>query len=226
MNSATAHLMLNIKRFIYLVVLFGFSVVNAGSYDDFFVAIKRDDSSTIINLLTRGFDPNTLNPAGEPGLLLAVKEPSIKVAEVLINWPKTDVELRNKQDESPLMMAAFKGLLDISQKLIARDADVNKTGWTPLHYAATHGHLKVIALLLDKHAYIDAESPNGSTPLMMAAHYGTPEAVKLLLESGADPLLKNQQGLSAIDFAQQAKRQDIAEIVAAAIRARKPKGTW
>ena len=226
MNSATANLMLNIKIFIYLVVLFGFSVVNAGSYDDFFLAIKRDDSGTIINLLTRGFDPNTLSPAGESGLLLAVKEPSIKVAEVLINWPKTDVELRNKQDESPLMMAAFKGLLDISQKLIARDADVNKTGWTPLHYAATHGHLEIIKLLLDNHAYIDAESPNGSTPLMMAAHYGTPEAVKLLLEAGADPLLKNQQGLSAIDFAQQAKRQDIAEIIAAAIRARKPKGTW
>ena len=218
--------MLNIKRFIYLIVLFGFSVSNAGSYDDFFLAIKRDDSGTIINLLARGFDPNTLNPAGEPGLLLAVKEPSIKVAEVLISWPKTDVELRNKQDESPLMMAAFKGLLEISQKLIARDADVNKTGWTPLHYAATRGHLEIITLLLDKHAYIDAESPNGSTPLMMAAHYGTPEAVKLLLETGADPLLKNQQGVSAIDFAQQAKRQDIAEIVAGAIRARRPTGTW
>lgn len=226
MKSATAHLMLNMKRFIYLIVLIGFSVATAGSYDDFFLAIKRDDSGTVISLLTRGFDPNTLNPAGESGLLLAVKEPSIKVAEVLINWPKTDVELRNKQDESPLMMAAFKGLLEISQKLIARDADVNKTGWTPLHYAATRGHLEIITLLLDSHAYIDAESPNGSTPLMMAAHYGTPEAVKLLLKAGADPLLKNQQGLSAIDFAQQAKRQDIAEIVAAAIRARKPKGTW
>lgn len=226
MNSATKNLMLNIKKFIYLVVLFGFSVSNAGSYDDFFSAIKRDDSGAINSLLTRGFDPNTLSPGGESGLLLAVKEPSIKVAEVLINWPKTDVELRNKQDESPLMMAAFKGLLDISQKLIARDADVNKTGWTPLHYAATRGHLEIITLLLDNHAYIDAESPNGSTPLMMAAHYGTPEAVKLLLEAGADPLLKNQQGLSAIDFAQQAKRQDIAEIVAAAIRARKPRGTW
>lgn len=226
MIHSVLNLMLSIKKCIYLIVLFGFSVANAGSYDDFFMAIKRDDSGTIIGLLERGFDPNTLNPAGEPGLLLAVKEPSIKVAEVLINWPKTDVELRNKQDESPLMMAAFKGLLDLSKKLIARDADVNKTGWTPLHYAATHGHLEVIAFLLDKHAYIDAESPNGSTPLMMAAHYGTPEAVSLLLDAGADPLLKNQQGLSAIDFAQRAKRQDVAEIVAAAIRAKKPKGTW
>ena len=128
MNCASTQLMLNIKRFIYLVVLFGFSVVYAGSYDDFFLAIKRDDSGTIINLLTRGFDPNTLNPAGESGLLLAVKEPSIKVAEVLINWPKTDVEQRNKQDESPLMMAAFKGLLEISQKLPEMPTSTRRDG--------------------------------------------------------------------------------------------------
>ena len=57
-------------------------------------------------------------------------------------------------------------------------ADVNKPGWTPLHYAATHGHLAIMDLLLEEHAYIDAESPNGTTPLMMAAHYGTPAAVK------------------------------------------------
>jgi ankyrin repeat protein len=81
-------------------------------------------------------------------------------------------------------------------------------------------------LLLDEHAYIDAASPNGTTPLMMAAHYGTPAAVKLLLDGGADPALKNEQGLSAIDFAQRASRSDVAELIAAVIRGRQPKGSW
>jgi uncharacterized protein len=103
---------------------------------------------------------------------------------------------------------------------------VNKTGWTPLHYAATGGHVEIIQILLDEYAYIDAESPNKSTPLMMAAKYGTPAAVKLLLESGADPTLRNELGLSAIDFAQQGNRRDSAEMIAAAIRAAKPKGKW
>jgi len=84
----------------------------------------------------------------------------------------------------------------------------------------------VMYLLLEQNAYIDAASPNGTTPLMMAAHYGTPSAVKLLLESGADPLLKNQQDLSAIDFAQRANRADSAEIIAAFVRARQPRGKW
>lgn len=211
---------------LYLIVFYGFSFSHAGSYDDFFTAVKRDDANTVSSLLNRGFDPNTLNPAGEHGLFLAVREPSLKVATVLINWPKTDVEARTQQDESPLMLASLKGLTEVSRQLIARGADVNKPGWAPLHYAATHGHLEVMTLLLDQHAYIDAASPNGTTPLMMAAHYGTPSAVRLLLESGADPALKNDQNLSAIDFAHRADRPDVAEVIAGFVRARQPKGVW
>ena len=72
-------------------------------------------------------------------------------------------------------------------------------------------------VLLEEHAFVDAESPNKSTPLMMAAKYGSPEAVKLLLENGAIPTLRNELGLTAIDFAQQANRKDAAELIAAAV---------
>mgnify|MGYP000290591781 FL=1 len=61
---------------------------------------------------------------------------------------------------------------------------------------------------------------------MMAAHYGTPEAVKLLLDEGADPMLKNLQGLTAIDFANRANRKESAELIAAFIRSRQPRGKW
>ena len=218
--------MFNFKHVFYLIVLISYSFCHAGSYDDFFTAIKHNDTNTVIGLLNRGFDANTLDPAGEHGLLLAIREPSLEVTTVLINWPKTKVETRNRQDESPLMLAAINGFTEICQQLISKGADVNKPGWTPLHYAATHGHLAVMNLLLENYAYIDAASPNGSTPLMMAASYGTPMAVKLLLEAGADPMLKNDQGLSAIDFAQRANRAESAEMISAFVRARQPKEKW
>jgi ankyrin repeat protein len=177
-------------------------------------------------LLQRGFDPNTRDPAGQHGLLIAVRERSAKAADVLADWPKTEVEIRTSADESPLMFASLHGMLDLARKLIAKGADVNKTGWAPLHYAATRGHVQVMTLLLDNHAYIDAGSPNGTTPLMMAAFYGTPSAVKLLLEAGADPSIKNDQALTAIDFAHRNNRQESADIIAAFVRARQPKGKW
>mgnify|MGYP003590974272 FL=1 len=218
-----------IKKSIYLIVFIGFSSVNAGSFEDFFSAIQRDDPQSLSALLRRGFDPNTLDAKGQSGLFLALRDPSPKVVDVLLKTPKIKVETRTPQDESPLMMAAMRGELKLAAALIDKDADVNKTGWTPLHYAAssTQGdQLGVAKLLIENAAYIDAASPNGSTPLMMAAMYGNTSTLKLLLDEGADPTLKNQLGLTAVDFAQRADRKEMVELIGAAIRARQPKGKW
>ena len=214
------------KNVVYLLVFAGFGTVFAGSYDDFFQAVLNDQPAPVKRLLDRGFDANTLDPKGLHGLYIALREPSLKVAQVLVEWPKTDVNILNAKDESLLMLAAFKGHQQLAEKLVKRGADVNKTGWAPLHYAASSGHLPIIAMLIENSAYIDAESPNGTTPLMMAAMYGTLEAVKLLLQEGADPTLKNVQGLTALQFAERAVRPDSVEMIAAAIRSKRPTGQW
>lgn len=214
------------KNLIYLFVFIGLSSARAGSYEDFFLALEADNPVVIGQLLERGFDPNTPNPNGVPALMAALKVSAPNVAALLVRHPDLKVEVRNAQDESPLMLAALRGYAELCALLIERDADVNKSGWAPLHYAATASHIAVMQLLLDQHAYIDAASPNGSTPLMMAAMYGNASAVKLLLEAGADPTIKNDLGLTAIDFAERVKKTDSTTIIAAFIRARRPKGAW
>ena len=215
-----------IRKILYIYVLIGYNFVCAGSYDDFFSAIKTDNASAILQLLGRGFDPNTLNPAGQPGLQLAITESSPKAAQALLAAPKIDVNRLNANGESPLMLAALRGELALSETLVKRGADVNKTGWTPLHYAASNGHVAVIKLLLENYAYIDAESPNGSTPLMMASLYGSVEAVKLLVDEGADPLLKNQKGLTALEFAKTGERLDAIQLLEKVTRSKRATGTW
>lgn len=214
------------RKLGYLYVFIGLSVSHAGSYDDFFVAIKTNDAAVIVQLVNRGFDVNTLDPKGQHGLMLAIQEPSLKVAQALINAPKTEMNYLNASGESPLMMAALKGEAELAEKMVKKGADVNKTGWTPLHYAASNGHIAIIKMLLENHAYIDAESPNGSTPLMMAGMYGSIEAVKLLLDEGADPLLKNLQGLTALEFAKTGKRTDSTEVLEKATRSKRATGAW
>lgn len=218
-----------VSRAIFaLLMVFSFTL-HASSFDDFFMAIKQDNVAAVRQLAQRGFDLNTRNEAGDHALYLAIRDGATSVADYLVGQASVDIEARSAKEESPLMMAAIKGRLELMRRLIARKAEVNKTGWTPLHYAATHaGEASpiMVRLLLEHHAYIDAESPNGTTPLMMAAHYGEPGVVKLLLEEGADPMLRNQQGLTAIDFAHRANRAESAEIIAAFVRARQPKGKW
>jgi len=66
-------------------------------------------------------------------------------------------------------------------------------------------------MLLNRSAYIDAESPNKTTPIMMAARGGHILTVKLVLDEGADATLKNELGMSAMDFAEKHNHKDIAE---------------
>ena len=218
------------KKLLALTVLFLLSTgLRAGSFDDFFSAAQTDNESAIVNLAFRGFDLNTRDDTGQSGLLVALRQGSLKVADFLLQQNAVDVEVRNQAGESPLMMAALKGHLPQARRLIERRAEVNKPGWTPLHYAASHpgeASADMVRLLLAHFAYIDAESPNKTTPLMMATRYGTDAAVKLLLEEGADPLLRNQQGLSAIDFARAASRLAAVELISAQVRAKQPADKW
>ncbi len=215
--------MKNLKWFLKIALLcavsIGFSSAHAGAYEDFFSAVRKDDVRSLRNLLGRGFDPNTLDPERRSALMLAVEEPSPQVAGVLVEQLNIDLNQLNPAGESALMLAALRGQEALAMRMIERGADVNKPGWTPLHYAATGGHLGIMRRLLAQHAFIDATSPNGTTPLMMAAQYGTAEAVKLLLDEGADPAQKNALGLNALDFARLGSRPDAIAMLTAALKA-------
>ena len=185
---------------------------HAGAYDDYFQAVKVDDVSKVKELLGRGFDPNTIeSERGDTGMILALRENSMKVFNVLLNAPEIDLEAKARNGDNALMIACFKGNKPAVEALLAKGAEVNRPGWTPLHYAAANGHNDIINILLEKSAYIDAESPNRTTPIMMAARGGHIYTVKLLLDEGADATLKNDLDMSAIDFARKFGYQDIAD---------------
>lgn len=213
----SSNLSFNCKNSIKTIVGIGFflfsTVSMAGSYDDFIAALRLDNASGVQSLLQRGFDPNTVDPDGTPGLVRALQEQSYKVASVLASDPQTRAEVRNVRGESALMLAALRGQEALVVQLVSRGAQVNKTGWTPLHYAVTGGHTRISAFLIGAHADLNAESSNGTTPLMMAAMYGNDQVVKLLLESGAEAYLRNDQGLSAEDFAMRAGRESSAKMI-------------
>ncbi len=49
---------------------------------------------------------------------------------------------------------------------------VRNSGWTPLHEACNHGHVKVVSLLLKHRADVNARGMDGDTPLHDAAING------------------------------------------------------
>ena len=207
-------MMINYIRYtLYIVVLSVVFTASAGSFEDFFVAIKNDNPTVVADLLKRGFDPNTRDAKGQPGLTAAMQERSLKAARVLLEHPSVDVNALNAAGESALMLAALKGEVAGAELLLGRGATVSLPGWSPVHYAATGPEPQLVKLLLDRGADIDAVSPNGTTPLMMAAQYGSDESVKLLLQRGADRSKRNQRGLGAVDFARLSGREPVVRLL-------------
>jgi ankyrin repeat protein len=174
-------------------------------------AVKFDDTAYVAKMIKRGMDPNMTDEGGTPLIVIAAREKSDKVAKLLIDNPNTDIEKLDSHDENAMMLGALNGDTDLVKLLIDKKAEVNKKGWAPLHYAAANGHDDIVQLLLDHSAYIDAASPNGTTPLMMAARGDHITTMQILLEAGADPRIKNQIGMTALDFAKHYQAKDAAK---------------
>jgi uncharacterized protein len=168
---------------------------------DLFRAIERDDANGLRTALLRGADANQRNELGTPPIVAAALAKAWNALRALAELNGTDLQATDANGSTALMGAALHGELPIVQYLVGRDAEVNRPGWTALHFAAANGHADVVRFLLESHAYIDAESPNRTTPLMMAVRQGQPTVVKLLIDEGADPTPRNDAGLTAADYA-------------------------
>lgn len=190
----------------------------AGLKEDFFKAIELDRPQFVRSVIDAGFDPNTPDDRGQTGLILAMREGCFAAAEALLDFKQIEIDRPNAAGETALMMAALRGHEAWVLRLLERGAAVNRSGWSPLHYAASGPEPKVVALLLARGANVDALSPNGSTPLMMAAGYGAIDGAALLLARGADARLRNRAGLDAAAFARRAGRDALADRIAAGVR--------
>ncbi|QWD93638.1 ankyrin repeat domain-containing protein [Polynucleobacter sp. MG-Unter2-18] len=197
----------------YLLCFSGLiSAQTADQIADFTKAAKFDDVSEVRSLIKAGVTPNTLDPKGTPMLILAVRDKSFKVTDLLLANPATDVNLTNKSGENALMLAAFDGELALVKNLVLqKKAAVNKLGWAPIHYAATNGHLEITQFLMANGAQINALSPSETTPLMMSIGSGNVQLIKYLLDNGADLRMRNHEGYTAIDVAQLFGKDDIRD---------------
>lgn len=112
---------------------------------------------------------------------------------------------RNEKGETSLHRACIEGNLKQVQYLVEQGHPVNPRdycGWTPLHEASNHGHYDIVAVLLDRGAYInDPGGPlcQGVTPLHDALACGNLAVARLLIERGASVTLRNSKGDTAMD---------------------------
>ncbi|XP_013885441.1 kinase D-interacting substrate of 220 kDa B [Austrofundulus limnaeus] len=127
-----------------------------------------------------------------------------------------EVDGRSDNGQTPLMLAAEQGSLEIVQELIRRGANVNLDDvdcWSALISAAKEGHVEVVRELLENSAYIEHRDMGGWTALMWASYKGRVEVTKLLLEEGGNPNTTGQYSVYPIIWAAGRGHSEIVKLL-------------
>ena len=146
-------------------------------------------------LLSHGVNSNATNHRGETALHVMSRcrhhsKDSVRVAELLLQRG-IDVNMQDKDRDSPLHSAAYNGKLEIIRVLLKHGATANAKNdrdETPLHqvsqgeYESQADGVRIAQLLLDRGVYVNAQDKNGVTPLHLASWCGKLEIARLLAE--------------------------------------------
>jgi ankyrin repeat protein len=195
----------------------------AANAKDYWVYVANDNVAAVKALLASGFDPNTRSPNQQTGLIQATRDGAWQVFDALLAAPKINVNIPNQYNETPLMYVALIGDVPRVKALINKGAQVNKEGWTPLHYAAVKARAEVAKFLLEKGALPNELTPDGDTALILAVRADSVETVQVLINGGADPSRSNLKAQDAIDVARSRGKEELAKALEKIVANRKPK---
>src|SRR5690606_28401672 len=147
---------------------------------------------------------------GTGPLMIAVMNNDHEAIDALLAHG-AEVDLRNTFQMTPLMIAAGMsgtgragggggGPGGADQSRSVRTIEMLLDAGADVNARVTDSHTKTAVLV----SYVQGRDQEGKTALMAAAEGGRDRLVKVLLDHGADPLIKDAEGRTALDFAQPA----------------------
>lgn len=154
------------------------------------LALIQSNLSMVEALLEMGCDARLLTSHRENPLHLALSKGSIDLVGSLLRHPASREWLNQVDSDGrgALHLAVWGDPKPaIVELLLSKGATVDlltPDGFTPLHWAATHGHLESGRLLLQAGARIDLFNENGDIPFDLALTSGQDELVGLFLGFG------------------------------------------
>lgn len=191
-------------------------------------AAQKGNLGVVRFLLDHGADPSIV--CGEESgsaLHWAMVGGNPEVVRLLLDDPRTDPNQRNNANcDAALSALAHGNLLAfwmitedefIETQKAERDGtaipqrqyhkmDPNlatTTGHNLLHYAAWRNQLTACQYLIERWKFkVDPIDNLGRTPLIWASREGNAEVVEYLLKAGADPLIKDKDGMTALQYAE------------------------
>jgi ankyrin repeat protein len=154
-------------------------------------------------------------PDGSDRFYQAIRNDDLATLGTLLR--EADINTKDRQGETPLMMAAAFGSPEAVRLLLTHGADAraaSSSGVTALHWAAASP--AKVRLLLEAAVDVNALSQIGRTPLIVASSAsGSAEAVRLLLAKGAKVNVADDIGITPLSAASIVDDGDVVKLLLA-----------
>jgi len=181
-------------------------------------SVDDGDINAVRRLLERGARVSEADEqTGMTALHIACFIDRLDIVRVLIEF-HADVNATNNYGCTPLHVACEKSknrsLPDFLHAQGARPLILTNDGRSILHVAASRGNLSGISFAL-QFCDVNLRNKDGQTPLHMGVMgFASKAALQLLLDSGADPKIKDKWNRSAKDYAvRMGKGQDVIDLL-------------
>lgn len=121
----------------------------------------------------------------------------------------------NENGFSPLILACYRGNVEVAQFLIDHVKDVNYKSdeGTALSGLSVKYNKDLVERLLKKNADPNIADTTGYTPLFWAVKFGNKELVELLLKYKADKTKKDSMGMTPFEYALKTDKKDIINLL-------------
>jgi ankyrin repeat protein len=185
------------------------------------VAIRRNVTEAVWDLLRYGAAVDLANAKGVTPLMLASQKGNLPVVQALVQGGASP-SATSLNGTSPVLQAAHFGhekvvayLLQVGGQSLVEMSNLNRT--TPLMRAAQEGHYAVVNLLVHNcGADVNRRNRVQTTALMLAAQRGHAEICQTLIDAGADlNAVTNQDSTALLLSCKRNKLQAVQTLVAA-----------
>lgn len=176
-----------------------------------YVAVERNRTAAAQALIELGADVNLPGNSNVPPVSAAAYNGNLELVDLLMAR-HADASVTDLTGKSPVLYAAAAGHGAVVAKLLQTGIDVNARYGHRLNvlmWAAGHANdvlpgdgVRLVSMLLDQGAAVDAVDDRGRTALMIAAGAGHDDIVQRLLAGGADPGRRDGEGKTAADLAE------------------------
>ena len=155
---------------------------------------SQNDNTILTTLANYNLTKATFN-------FLSLITQSIKSSKVLLNY----INQKNSRGYNALLYSAFRGNLEIFNKLMEIGADIsltNSSGLNVLHLASQGNYPNIIVFLIEKY-FVDINSRDnkGNTALHWAVYKNSKQAVDYLVYYNIDINIKDNDGETALGIA-------------------------